>query len=214
MKIIITEGQYKQILFEYRIGRSVVRQVVRDLTNMIKRNEEGNFYLPHDVLPKDKQVDFYEFDDFEVPFSVEFKVIYDESINRFLINGSYSIEDDTIEIILKVNPNNLKKEMYDIIGELNILVAHELEHGLQGYYDEFDLNKKEPKNPLKYYLQSHEIPAQIQGFKRLAKLQKVPLENVVRNWFDNNKTFHQLKPKQLEKVIQSILKLYGNDYGK
>jgi hypothetical protein len=214
MKIIITEGQYKQILFEDRIGRSVVRQVVRDLTNMIKRNEEGNFYLPHDVLPKDKQVDFYEFDDFEVPFSVEFKVIYDESINRFLINGSYSIEDDTIEIILKVNPNNLKKEMYDIIGELNILVAHELEHGLQGYYDEFDLNKKEPKNPLKYYLQSHEIPAQIQGFKRLAKLQKVPLENVVRNWFDNNKTFHQLKPKQLEKVIQSILKLYGNDYGK
>jgi hypothetical protein len=107
MKIIITEGQYKQILFEDRIGRSVVRQVVRDLTTIIKRNEEGEFYLPSDVLPEDKQVDFYEFDDFEVPFSVEFKVIYDESINRFLINGSYSIEDDTIEIILKVNPDNL-----------------------------------------------------------------------------------------------------------
>ena len=214
MKIIITEGQYKQILFEDRIGRSVVRQVVRDLTTIIKRNEEGEFYLPSDVLPEDKQVDFYEFDDFEVPFSVEFKVIYDESINRFLINGSYSIEDDTIEIILKVNPDNLKKQMYDIIGELNILVAHELEHGLQGYYDEFDLEVEEPKKSKKYYVQPHEIPAQIQGFKRLAKLQKVPLENVVRNWFDNNKTFHQLKPKQLEKVIQSILKLYGNDYGK
>ena len=36
MKIIITESQYKQILFEDRIGRSVVRQVVRDLTNIIK----------------------------------------------------------------------------------------------------------------------------------------------------------------------------------
>jgi hypothetical protein len=214
MKIIITERQYKQILSEDRIGRSVVRQVVRDLTNIIKRNEEGEFYLPSDVLPEDKQVDFYEFDDFEVPFSVEFKVIYDESISRFLINGAFSIEDDTIEIILKVNPNNLKKQMYDIIGELNILVAHELEHGLQGYYDEFDLDVEEPKKSKKYYVQPHEIPAQIQGFRRLAKLKNIPFEDVVRDWFKNNKTFHQLKPKQEEKVIQKLLDFNKDKYGK
>jgi hypothetical protein len=214
MKIIITENQYKQILFEDRIGRSVVRQVVRDLTTIIKRNEEGEFYLPSDVLPDGEEMDFYQFDDYEVEFAVEFKIIYDDSINRFLINGSYSIEDDTIEIILKVNPDNLKKQMYDIIGELNILVAHELEHGLQGYYDEFDLDVEEPKKSKKYYVQPHEIPAQIQGFRRLAKLKNIPFEDVVRDWFDNNKTFHQLKPKQLEKVIQKLLDFNKDKYGK
>ena len=214
MKIIITENQYKQILFEDRIGRSVVRQVVRDLTNIIKRNEEGEFYLPSDVLPVGEEMDFYQFDDYEVEFAVEFKIIYDDSISRFLINGSYSIEDDTIEIILKVNPDNLKKQMYDIIGELNILVAHELEHGLQGYYDEFDLDVEEPKKSKKYYVQPHEIPAQIQGFRRLAKLKNIPFEDVVRDWFDNNKTFHQLKPKQLEKVIQKLLDFNKDKYGK
>ena len=214
MKIIITENQYKQILFEDRIGRSVVRQVVRDLTTIIKRNEEGEFYLPSDVLPEGEEMDFYQFDDYEVEFAVEFKIIYDDSINRFLINGSYSIEDDTIEIILKVNPDNLKKQMYDIIGELNILVAHELEHGLQGYYDEFDLDVEEPKKSKKYYVQPHEIPAQIQGFRRLAKLKNIPFEDVVRDWFDNNKTFHQLKPKQLEKVIQKLLDFNKDKYGK
>ena len=214
MKIIITEGQYKQILFEDRIGRSVVRQVVRDLTTIIKRNEEGEFYLPSDVLSEGEEMDFYEFDDYEVEFAVEFKIIYDDSISRFLINGSYSIEDDTIEIILKVNPDNLKKQMYDIIGELNILVTHELEHGLQGYYDEFDLDVEEPKKSKKYYVQPHEIPAQIQGFRRLAKLKNIPFEDVVRDWFDNNKTFHQLKPKQLEKVIQKLLDFNKDKYGK
>ncbi len=212
MKIIITENQYKQILFEDRISRSVVRQVVRDLTTIIKRNEEGEFYLPSDVLPDGEEMDFYQFDDYEVEFAVEFKIIFDDSINRFLINGSYSIEDDTIEIILKVNPDNLKKQMYDIIGELNILVAHELEHGLQGYYDEFDLDVEEPKKSKKYYVQPHEIPAQIQGFRRLAKLKNIPFEDVVRDWFKNNKTFHQLKPKQEEKIIQTILMKYEEKY--
>jgi hypothetical protein len=104
--------------------------------------------------------------------------------------------------------------MYDIIGELNILVTHELEHGLQGYYDEFDLDVEEPKKSKKYYVQPHEIPAQIQGFRRLAKLKNIPFEDVVRDWFDNNKTFHQLKPKQLEKVIQKLLDFNKDKYGK
>jgi hypothetical protein len=104
--------------------------------------------------------------------------------------------------------------MYDIIGELNILVAHELEHGLQGYYDEFDLEVEEPKKSKKYYVQPHEIPAQIQGFRRLSKLKNIPFEEVVRDWFDNNKTFHQLKPKQLEKVIQKLLDFNKDKYGK
>jgi hypothetical protein len=48
----------------------------------------------------------------------------------------------------------------------------------------------------------------------LAKLKNIPFEDVVRDWFDNNKTFHQLKPKQLEKVIQKLLDFNKDKYGK
>jgi hypothetical protein len=155
-----------------------------------------------------EELDFYQFDDYEVEFAVEFKIIYDDSISRFLINGSYSIEDDTIEIILKVNPDNLKKQMYDIIGELNILVAHELEHGLQGYYDEFDLDVEEPKKSKKYYVQPHEIPAQYKAFKRLSKLTKKPIDVVAESWFKNNKDIHELSDNEIKIVMDKILS-YG-----
>jgi hypothetical protein len=213
MKIIISENQLRSIINESRIERNVVRKVVRDLTDIIKRKEEGEFYLPEDIS-SEEEMDIYQFDDYEVEFTIEFKIIYDDNLDRFLLNGAYSTEDDVVEIVLKVNPDNLKKQMYDIIGELNILVAHELEHGLQGYYDEFDLDVEEPKKSKKYYVQPHEIPAQIQGFRRLAKLKNIPFEDVVRDWFDNNKTFHQLKPKQLEKVIQKLLDFNKDKYGK
>jgi hypothetical protein len=146
MKIIISENQLRSIIKESRIERNVVRKVVRDLTDIIKRKEEGEFYLPEDIS-SEEEMDIYQFDDYEVEFTIEFKIIYDDNLDRFLLNGAYSTEDDVVEIVLKVNPDNLKKQMYDIIGELNILLAHELEHGLQQYYDEFDLDVKEPKTP-------------------------------------------------------------------
>jgi hypothetical protein len=213
MKIIISENQLRSIIKESRIERNVVRKVVRDLTDIIKRKEEGEFYLPEDIS-SEEEMDIYQFDDYEVEFTIEFKIIYDDNLERFLLNGTYSIEDDVVEIILNVNPDNLKEQMYDIIGELNILLAHELEHGLQQYYDEFDLDVEEPKTPKKYYQQAHEIPAQIQGFKRLAKLKKVPFEDVVRTWFEENKPIHKMKPKNQEEVIQTILKAHKEKYGK
>lgn len=213
MKIIISENQLRSIINESRIERNVVRKVVRDLTDIIKRKEEGEFYLPEDIS-SEEEINSYQFDDYEVEFTVEFEVVHDDNMNRFLLNGAYSTEDDTIEIILKVNPNNLKKQMYDIIGELNILVAHELEHGLQEYYGEFDLDVKEPKKVKKYYQQSHEIPAQIQGFKRLAKLKRLPFEEVVRTWFEENKPIHNMKSKDQEEVIQTILKAHKEKYDK
>jgi hypothetical protein len=68
-----------------------------------------------------------------------------------------------------------------------------------------ELPEKEPKSPLKYYSQPHEIGAQIAGFKRKAKITKQPYEKVVRNWFEDNKHKHRMTPKQAEKVIQQII---------
>jgi hypothetical protein len=222
MKILITENQYIKILNEsLRIERNVVRKVVKDLTKIIKNNKEGDFYLPIDAFENhqddessedNEKSEFYDFEDYPVEFSVELTIKHDENLNRFLLNGAFSLTDNVIEIVLKVNPDNLRKQLYDIIGELNIIIAHELEHGLQNFYYEFDMNKKEPKTAKKYYLQPHEVPAQIQGFKRLAKLKRVPFEDVVRDWFKNNRTIHNMKTKDEEFVIQNILNSYKEKY--
>jgi hypothetical protein len=90
-----------------------------------------------------------------------------------------------------------------LIGELNETIRHELEHVYQnekGYKI-----PKEPKEPLKYYTQQHELEAQRAGFKKRAKSEKVDFETLVRNWFKKNPHKHNLKPEQQEKVIQQIL---------
>jgi hypothetical protein len=96
--------------------------------------------------------------------------------------------------------------MYDIVGELNEVIAHELEHSLQSYRGEFDGEKTdEVTDPMEYYLQSHEIPAQIAGFKRIARLRRLPLETVIRQWFDSHGDIHSMNKKQQEKVIKTLL---------
>ena len=50
-----------------------------------------------------------------------------------------------------------------MVGEINELIAHELEHAYQEYYGEFDRDyddEEEIEDPYEYYTQEHEIPAQ------------------------------------------------------
>ena len=64
---------------------------------------------------------------------------------------------------------------------------------------------REPKKPINYYSQSHELSAQRKGFKRRSKLAKFDYETLVRNWFEDNKHKHRLNPEEAEKVIQRII---------
>jgi hypothetical protein len=108
------------------------------------------------------------------------------------------------------NPANLSKNLYDIIGELNEIIAHELEHGVQTYKGEFDGHDEDDvENSLEYYTQSHEIPAQVKGFRRLSSLRKQPFEQIVRNWFDTHGDIHNLSDDEKEQVIDQIM-----DYNK
>lgn len=201
----IEKGEEKESLQEQKMTRETIRYVVKDIVNILKTNEEGDFTLPDN----DEGIG-YKFNRFPVEFTLELSVEVDNKIDRFQINAEYSKSDDVIEMIVRYNPSKLKTQMYDIIGELNEIIAHELEHSLQGYRNEFPTKKgREVTNPLKYYLQPHEIPAQIAGFKRLSKIQKKPLEDVIRRWFDTHTDIHNLNNSQQEKVIQTLL-----DYSK
>jgi hypothetical protein len=191
----------KENIQEQKMTRYAIRNVVKDIVKILKTEEEGDY-----TLPDNDYGGGYEFDRFPVEFSVDLYVSHDDSFDGYKLNAEYSPEDDTIEISIVYNPSDLKTSLYEIIGELNEVLAHELEHSLQEYRGEFDDDDEEETVPLKYYLQAHEIPAQVAGFKRLSRLRKVPFETVVRNWFKTHGEIHQLNDKEQKIVINKLLK--------
>ena len=119
------------------------------------------------------------------------------------MNGQI-VENDVIQIIIRFNPKTLKNNFYNIIGELNEIVAHELEHLYQDYRGERKY-RTPPNDSFKYYTQPHEIKAQRAGFRRIAKLRKLPFNDVVRDWFEDHKEIHQMNDNEVDKVIQIII---------
>jgi hypothetical protein len=211
--VLVTKSEFidytpHEKLTESQKYRSAIRTLVKDVVDVLKNGETGEFYLPEDI--KDEMV--YSFINGPENVTVNLTIRDDESIDTFAVNGNYIKDDDTIEVLVVKNPKEkIKSMMYDIIGELNDLFAHELEHYRQYYAGELDTydNEDDDENPksLDYYTRPIELTAQVKGFNRLAKLQKRPFESVVKRWFETHKDIHNLNPKEQEFVISYILNL-------
>jgi hypothetical protein len=181
-----------------RMSRIAVRTTVKDILNVIKNNEPGEFYLPGEDGEE------YSFTNLPFTYSVELYVEIDNNLDGYSIGGNFSSEDDVIEIAIKFNPKTLRKNIYNIIGELNDIVAHELEHGFQ-YMTEGKVYQEPPTKSLGYYTQPDEIKAQRVGLRRLAKLRKLPFNGVVSEWFDTHRDIHGLTENEQVIVINEIL---------
>ena len=185
-------------IIESRMSRVAVRTTVKDIVYKLKDGEEGYFMLPGENGEE------YEFTNLPFKYSVNLILQIDENLDGYKMDGYYLHKTDVIEIIIEFNPKTLRKNFYNIIGELNDIVAHELEHGFQ-YNVDGKKHTKEPKQSFKYYTQPHEIDAQRVGFRRVAKLRKLPYNDVVRDWFETHKEIHGLTDDEMEKVIQIII---------
>jgi len=181
-----------------RMSRIAVRTTVKDILNVIKNNEPGEFYLPGEDGEE------YSFTNLPFTYSVELYVEIDDNLDGYSVGGNFSSEDDVIEIAIKFNPKTLRKNIYNIIGELNDIVAHELEHGFQ-YMTEGKVYQEPPTKSLGYYTQPDEIKAQRVGLRRLAKLRKLPFNGVVSEWFDTHRDIHGLTENEQVIVINEIL---------
>ena len=181
-----------------RMSRIAVRTTVKDILNVIKNNEPGEFYLPGEDGEE------YSFTNLPFTYSVELHIEIDDNLDGYSVGGNFSSEDDVIEIAIKFNPKTLRKNIYNIIGELNDIVAHELEHGFQ-YITEGKVYQEPPSESLGYYTQPDEIKAQRVGLRRLAKLRKLPFNDVVSEWFDTHRDIHGLTENEQEIVINEIL---------
>jgi hypothetical protein len=195
--------KYNDLLLENNRRREVIRVIVKDIISVFKQEEDGEFYLPN-YINDDK--DFYNFTNFENNLSVEVIINPNLDVDDFIVDGNYWGSDDIIEIIIDYNPDVKSKILYDLVGELNQVVAHEIRHIDQRNKETFDLDGPEEEDPYEYYTQPHEIDAQVFGFKRLSKIAKKPYEIVVKNWFDKHKDIHRLSNKEMEDVINILIK--------
>lgn len=197
---VMNEGK---TLFENVQQRESIRSVVKDIIKVFKSKDEGEFYLPEEINP---DVMTYIIPKLKYEFSVELIIEKNSNIDNFKINGQYSSDDETITVLIHYNPNKKRTITYDLIGELNEIVAHELRHGYQNSKGYFDLGDSEEENPYKYYTQPKELDALNFGFKRMSQITKKPIEVLVNNWFDKNKDIHRLNDEEKKDVINKILK--------
>jgi hypothetical protein len=197
---VMNEGK---TLFENVQQRESIRSVVKDIIKVFKSKDEGEFYLPEEINP---DVMTYIIPKLKYEFSVELIIEKNSNIDNFKTNGQYSSDDETITVLIHYNPNKKRTITYDLIGELNEIVAHELRHSHQNIKGHFDLKGPEEENPYKYYTQPKELDALNFGFKRMSQITKKPIEVLVNNWFDKNKDIHRLNDEEKKDVINKILK--------
>lgn len=191
MKKLIVEGKYD----------SVVRQIVRDIVSIFNYNRKGEFLLPEDMERNEEE---YQFPQLDVPLQVYLDLSESDNVEGFDVEADYYRDEDLIAITIISNPRFGDSIIQELVGELNEVVRHELEHIIQ-HEKGFNFPKKEPRTPLKYYSQPHELEAQRAGFKRRSKAEKIDYENLVRNWFENNKHKHRLTPSEIEVVVKKII---------
>jgi hypothetical protein len=190
-------------LLEGKMNRHAIRTIVKDIVKVLKTEGDGEYTLPEDI--SDDMT--YSFINGPKNLTVELEIRPNKDVKSFLVNGNYVKHEDTIEVLIVYNPNgDIKKMMYDIIGELNDLIAHELEHYNQYTTGEYDFEDDEKsEESLHYYTKPYEIKAQVKGFKRLSKVRRLPLESVIRNWFDTHQDIHTLNQRDQETVIDTLL---------
>lgn len=185
---------------ESTMSRLAIRTVVKDIVNVLKNRKRGSFMLPN---PEDGSD--YSFTNLPFGFSIDLTIKINYKSEGYKMNGQTADDDlDVIQILVIINPKTLKNNFYNIIGELNEIVAHEIEHLYQDYKGEHK-PKTPPNDSFKYYTQSHEVKSQRAGFRRIAKLRKLPFNDVVRDWFEDHKVIHKMNDNEVDKVIQIII---------
>ena len=183
----------KEILLEDGRRREVIRTLVRDIIKVFKSEDDGEFYLPN-YTNEDEEI--YKFPTMNYDFVVELVLTSDSSVDGFKVDSSLYREDYIITVEVDYNPENKSQITYDLVGELNEVLAHEIRHIDQMIKGTHDLDVPEEEDPYKYYTQDHELDAQVFGFKRLSKITNTPFDVVVKRWFNTHKDIHRLNDEE------------------
>jgi len=108
-------------------------------------------------------------EDVEFEFSVKFEED-DEMDDSYDISGDGDME--TMNLIIKFNPNDFPKVMNDFVAEIRETITHELEHIGQQNFEDMNVKYSSYDNNLEYLISPQEVPAYVKGFIILARSKK------------------------------------------
>lgn len=204
----LTEEYKKKVILEKAQKASYIREIVRDIITIFKKEDAGEFYLPEEF---NEDIPYYELPSSVI--AVELIIEPSNDVDDFLTNANFYRDEDIIVVKIVYNSNKKNKILYNLIGELNEIIAHELRHQHQrdtGLFDLDNTTSNEEEDGFIHYSKPEEIDAQVDGFKRMRDVTKRPFEELVRNWFRTHQTIHSMNPEDTKKVIDLILDYYRN----
>lgn len=202
--IEVEDPLYPYQITEARVPRIAIRNVIKDITNILKRKEEGEFYLPYELSGED-QYKFGNLGEFDIELDIR-HVDFDEieSGADYDVNSDYSVDNKKLYILITIVPDRLEKSLFSILGKLNDDIPHELTHLKQDQEGRLD-DEDYVGSPKGYFLQPHEIEAQYNGFKRAAKSMGLTIEELVDDYFTNNQERFSLSDKDVKEIKNAIL---------
>ena len=204
----LTEEYKKKVILEKAQKASYIREIVRDIITIFKKEDAGEFYLPEEF---NEDMPYYELPSSVI--AVELIIEPSNDVDDFLTNANFYRNEDIIVVKIVYNSNKKNKILYNLIGELNEIIAHELRHQHQrdtGLFDLDNTTSNEEEDGFIHYSKPEEIDAQVDGFKRMRDITKRPFEELVRNWFRTHKDIHQMDTEDQSKIIKMIMDYYRN----
>tara|TARA_R100000664_G_C2759772_1_gene149922 strand:- start:1958 stop:4681 length:2724 start_codon:yes stop_codon:yes gene_type:complete len=176
-------------------------QIVKDILSGVKKTmvNEGPITL---YLPEDTTGDM-SYDATNV--SVEVTLSRNPDIPEdFMVEAFYSPDDDVIELGLEINPNSEPQSYQKLYPFLIEYIRHELVHYEQNERGELPAEDVYSTN-LDYYLQPHEIPAQIKGLDLRAKKTHKSYQEVVKNSVERSKQLYGLTDNEASILYNKLL---------
>ena len=189
---------------EQKVPALAIRTVIRDIITVLKSGETDEVMLPYDLRGEETYqiMNFPEFDVFLDIRQVDFEEI--PSGADYSITSSYVSEGQQLQILILYVPDRLNKSFSSMIANLNDDVAHELQHMRQDNEGRLDLNTYRGSK-LGYFLQPDELEAQYYGFKRKSKSMRIPMTDLIDDWFENNAQRFKLSDKDVKTIKSAIM---------
>lgn len=175
---------------------SHITELVDKAMNFVTHHSKGMVYLECEGI--------YDLD-------ISLVLVPSKDVKEFLVDANFYREDLSIEIVLVYNPKSNKEESLRWIEwSFNEILAHELCHYEQYLAGRLPRKGNRELPPQKYFLQPHEVEAQIAGWKRVSSITGDSLERSAEIWFERNFQFHEMEEKESKKIIQKIFSLRGD----
>ena len=178
---------------EAKVPRTMVRGIIQKIVNTLKKKEEGEINIPFMSGGEEYNIMV------DIRFNDEI-----ESARDFDLNSFYNTDTGDVEILIQVDPDRLEKSLFSIIGELNDDLTHELQHSRQSEEGRLDDEDFQGDN-FEYFMQPAEIEAQYFGLKQKAKSMRLPMEEVIDDWFMFRQEKFELTDDEVAKIKNAVL---------